>query len=53
MFKRNYALLCERIISGEQLSMPLPKALPEKVERVLSNDQRRQRLQKMRRELDI
>jgi hypothetical protein len=53
VFKRNYALLCERIISGEQLSMPLPKALPEKVERVLSNDQRRQRLQKMRRELDI
>jgi len=53
VFKRNYDILCERVINGEQLSIPLAKAIPEQIERELSNAQRRERLRKMREDLDI
>ncbi len=53
VFKRNYTLICERVIAGETLSIPLPKAIPETINTPLSNDQRKQRLQSLRKELKI
>lgn len=53
VFKRNYEILCERVMSGEQLNMPLYKAIPETIEKELSNDERKKRLEIMRQQLDI
>jgi len=53
VFKRNYELICERVMAGESLSIPLPKALPETINKPLNNQQRKQRLQTLRDELKI
>lgn len=53
VFKRNYAMICERVLAGEQLAIPLPKALPESINTPLNNQQRKQRLQTLRDELKI
>ena len=53
VFKRNYEILCERVMCGEQLDMPLFKAIPETIETELSNEERKQRLSAMRQQLDI
>ncbi len=53
VFKRHYERLCERVASGEQLSIPSHKALPEEISTPLSNTERKQRLQQLRRELNI
>jgi hypothetical protein len=53
VFKRNYELICERVLAGEQLAVPLPKALPESINTPLNNQQRKQRLQALREELKI
>lgn len=53
VFKRNYEILCERALNGEQLDMPILKAIPETINQPLSNEERKQRLQAMRQELDI
>lgn len=31
LFERNYEIVCRRILAGEDLSLPIQKALPEKV----------------------
>lgn len=36
VFKRNYEILCERVMKGEDLKMPVHKALPEKVAHILT-----------------
>jgi len=53
VFKRNYEILCERVMAGEQLDMPIHKALPETINQPLSNEERKERLQTLRKELDI
>ena len=53
VFKRNYEIICQRVMAGEQLSTPVPKAIPETVNRPLSNEERKQRLHALREELDI
>jgi hypothetical protein len=53
VFKRNYELLCERILKGEELELPLAKALPEEIHQPLSNAERKERLQTLRKELDL
>jgi hypothetical protein len=53
VFKHNYDMLCERAMSGEQLRMPIHKALPETINKSLNNQQRKDRLKTLREELDI
>ena len=53
VFKRNYELICERVIAGEALSIPLPKAIPETINTPLTNDERKQRMQALRQELKL
>lgn len=53
VFKRNYELVCERVIAGEDLSVALPKAIPETINTPLSNDERKQRMQTLRQELNL
>ena len=53
VFKRNYEILCQRVLLGEQLDMPIHKALPETISQPLSNEERKQRLHTLRQELDI
>lgn len=53
VFKRNYELLLERLLNGERLDVPLPKALPEEIAQPLSRGERRERLRKLREELKI
>lgn len=53
VFKRNYELLIERLLNGEQLGVPLPKALPEEISAPLPREENKQRLKKLRDELKI
>lgn len=53
VFKRNYEILCERVLQGEQLDTPVPVAIPETLSQPLSNEERKQRLQAMREQLGI
>jgi hypothetical protein len=53
VFKHNYELLLERLRNGERLDLPLPKALPAEIQQPLSRDERKARLQKMRKDLQI
>lgn len=53
VFKRNYDVLCQRVMSGDELDMPINKAIAEHIHQPLSNAERKERLKKMRQELDI
>jgi Replication protein P len=53
VFKQNYEILCERVMNGEQLDMPIVKMIPETVNTPLTNSERKQRMQALREELDI
>lgn len=53
VFKHNYQLLCERVMNGEQLNTPIVKAIPAEINQPLSNKERKQRLQKLRKELNL
>ena len=53
VFKRNYEIICQRVLDGEQLNIPVPKAIPEHISQPLTNEERQQRLQALRQELDI
>lgn len=53
VFKRNYELLIERLLNGEQLDAPLPKALPEEISTPLPREENKRRLKKLRDELNI
>ncbi len=48
VFQRNYSLLIERLLNGENLDAPLPKALPEEIGTPLSLDERKARLKTLR-----
>ena len=53
VFKRNYELLLERVLNGERLDVPLPKALPQEISHPLSRDERKARMAQLRKELKI
>ena len=53
VFKRNYELLIERLLNGEQLDVPLPKALPEEISAPLPRAENKRRLKQLRDELKI
>lgn len=53
VFERNYKQLCERILHGETLPAPEIKALPEKIEKPLSGAENHQRMEELRKSLDL
>jgi hypothetical protein len=53
LFKRNYELLLERLLNGEQLDVPLQKALPEEINQPLTAAERKARMQQLRDDLNI
>ena len=53
IFKRNYEMLCDRVIHGEKLRMPNRQAIPETITQPLSNEERKERLKTLRENLDI
>lgn len=53
IFKEHYEALCQRVIRGEQLSLPETKALPETISTPLTNEQRKERMKSLREELKI
>jgi hypothetical protein len=53
VFKHNYELLIERLMRGEQLETPVPKAIPETIQQPLTNEERKQRLKALREELNL
>jgi replication protein P len=53
VFKRNYELLIERLLNGENLDVPIPKALPEEISRPLARSEQKKRLQQLRTALGI
>ena len=53
VFDYNYALLCQRVIRGETLSIELPTPLPEKIERKLDKAETKARFARLREELDL
>lgn len=53
VFKRNYELLIARLLDGENLDVPIPKALPEEISTPLSREENQRRLKVLRDELNI
>ncbi len=53
LFKRNYEMLCERVIKGETLDVPLEKALPETIEKPLSRKENQAHLKQLREQLKL
>lgn len=53
IFKNNYEQLCKRLLNGEQLALPLVKALPEHSSTPLSTQEKKQRLKALRDEFNI
>lgn len=53
VFQRNYELLIQRLLDGENLDAPVPKALPEEIPQPLPRAEQKARLERLRAELDI
>ncbi len=53
VFERHYKRLCEQVMAGETLPKPQVPALPEHTETPLSKEENHQRLEALRRELDL
>lgn len=53
VFKRNYELLIQRVLDGENIDAPLAKALPEEISRPLPRDEQLARLRRLREDLGI
>jgi hypothetical protein len=53
VFKRNYDILCQRVINGEKLEAPVPLALPDKPAKTLSQEEQRVQLKKLREQTGI
>lgn len=48
VFKRNYEILLNRLQQGEEISLNIPQAIPEKVEIYLSKEENLQQLAKIK-----
>ncbi|MBU2097752.1 MAG: hypothetical protein KKD00_03265 [Gammaproteobacteria bacterium] len=53
LFCFNYRQLCERVMRGEELSIPVTQALQDNPSRPLSYAERQARMQDLRRSLDV
>lgn len=53
LFEYNYGALCARVMRGEQLTLPLPPALPQTVAAPLSREENLARLAELRRRFDL
>ncbi len=53
VYERHYQRLCEKVMNGVELPLPQAPALPETTETPLSADENHQRLEALRRELDL
>tara|TARA_B100000959_G_scaffold287406_1_gene371840 strand:- start:1426 stop:2079 length:654 start_codon:yes stop_codon:yes gene_type:complete len=53
VFQYHYEILCRRVVNGEQLSIELPPALTEKIERKLDKQETRARIARMKQELGL
>lgn len=52
-FERLYSELCRRVMAGEDVSAPLPDALPEEISTPLTREQRIQRMEKLREDVKL
>ncbi len=48
LFSLNYGKMVERAINGEDLNLPVMKALPEQIPQYLSKDENKSRLEKLK-----
>ncbi len=53
VYQRNYEVLLERLLNGETLEMPVPRAIPESIPEPLSKEENKARMKKLRAELNI
>ena len=53
VFKRNYEILLQRLLAGENLAMPVLKAIPESIPAPLSKEENKARMAKLRKELGV
>ena len=52
VFERNYALLMEKVASGESIEIDLPKALPEKIEKLIERKELQKKMKQLIKDLD-
>lgn len=53
IFERHYTRFCEKVMNGEELSKPDTRKLPEAIETPLSKEENQQRLDELRKALDL
>lgn len=53
VFKKNYELLCDRVIKGEKIETPVHKVLPDQVHIPLSKKENAAHLAALRKSLDL
>lgn len=53
IFKRNYQVLCDRVLAGEDIEIAVPMALPEEIEKPMSLNGNKKSLKALREKLDL
>ncbi len=53
VFERHYQRLCEKVMNGTELPVPDAPALPETIETPLSREENQQRLDALRKQMDL
>lgn len=53
VFKRNYEMLCDRVIKGEKLDVPIEKALPAEITTPMTREENKQHLHQLREKLKL
>lgn len=53
VFERHYLRLCEKVMNGVELPLPDAPALPETIETPLSREENQQRLEALRKQMDL
>ncbi|MEQ8952725.1 MAG: hypothetical protein RL120_01230, partial [Gammaproteobacteria bacterium] len=53
VFEYQYELMCRRVMSGEDLSLESPPAIPEKIHKKMSAEEIHKRIARLRKELNL
>lgn len=53
VYKRNYELICERVMRGEDLEIPLPQALPQDISRPLDKAAQLAHMRELRKHIKL
>jgi hypothetical protein len=53
VFARNYEILVERVLHGDELEQPVPPAIPATINKPLSNAERKERMKALRKKFDL